>query len=149
MRYHICTSSITGKEYSLEQCIEILNPKQALFYIDRGCTIQDIYPSINYQSGKENLIFIFERSESADLYPLWLEQRGSKLKCKHPEENTDENLARIINISQVIFYLKNKAKLMKCAPVLDYRSHDAVLAFYFSKSETEKIEKQWKQSRKH
>ena len=66
-------SELTGKEYSLKNCVRIVNPLQCMFYWLSGLLPIDIYPSIDYKSGKPILVFIYDRQESKELYERWCE----------------------------------------------------------------------------
>ncbi len=144
-----CRSATTGIEYCPEDSIHLVNPKQVLFYICRGVTIQDVFPSRKYDDGEKTLVFCVNKKESHCAYQEWLVQ--TKLDASILEDisltkpSADEVF--VLNIKQVIFYLNHKAKLLGMYPIMDWRSHDPVLAFAFNKQDTKEIFHEWKQNK--
>lgn len=125
-----CTSLLTGNEYFHDDGIRILNPKQALFYIDSGVPLLDLYPSRSYQTGKKILVFVFDRKESASIYEKW--KLNLCLECTHFIEDEPGQI-RVVDIDTVITNMEHKIIPCRLGPVLDYKSGAPILAFYFSK----------------
>lgn len=141
-----CTSSYTGETYCPEDSIRIVNPKQVLFYICKGITIQDVFPSQKYQDGEETLVFTVDKRATQDAYIDW--QNTPKINktilddCDFPVLGLDE--VKILNLKQVVFYLKHDARLIRMQPIVDRVTEDPVLAFIFDKKETADIYASWK-----
>lgn len=55
-----------NQEYEIEDTVRIVNTKQAGLYIKNNIRLIDIFWS------KENLVFVFDRRESKDVYQKWL-----------------------------------------------------------------------------
>lgn len=142
-----CTSSTTGITYCPEDSIRIVNPKQILFYLCKGITIQDVFPSKQYDSGNEALVFSVDKGETREAYAQWQATSqidpaildGVELVEKGPGE------VRILNLRQVIFYLSNGARLLGVYPMKDRYTSDPVLAFAFNKQETMDVYEKWRE----
>lgn len=125
-----CTSLLTGSEYFHDDGIRILNPKQALFYLDSGVTLLDLYPSRSYQTGKKILVFVFDKKESASIYEKWKLNRH--LSCSNFIHDEPGQI-RVVDIEAVIVNMEHKIIPVRLGPVLDYKSDEPILAFYFTK----------------
>lgn len=55
-----------NQEYEIEDTVRIVNTKQAGLYIKNNIHLIDVFWS------KENLVFVFDRRESKDVYQKWL-----------------------------------------------------------------------------
>lgn len=126
-----CKSLLTGKSYFHDDGIRILNIKQALYYIDNGVELLDLYPSRSYQTGEKILVFVFNKRQSSLIYPQWKENHT--LTCQHFMDEKEDQM-RVLNIEQVIQNMENKNIPIRVGPILDYRSHEPLLAFYFEKT---------------
>lgn len=141
-----CTSSCTGQTYCPEDSIKLVNPKQVLFYICKGITIQDVFTSQKYQNGEKTLVFTVDKKASQEAYIEW--QNTPKIDktildgCEFPALGPDE--VKILNLKQVIFYLQHDADLIRMLPIVDRITEDPVLAFVFNKEETADIYASWK-----
>lgn len=139
-------SPVTDITYCPADSVHIVNPKQILFYICLGVTIQDVFPSLNYDNGEKVLVFCVDKKESQSAYRAWM--NNEKLDAsvldgfEIPEEDPDE--VRILNLRQVIFYLSNQAVPLRMVPMLDKYTGEPVLAFAFSKKDTAEIYGNWK-----
>ena len=72
----LVTSEVTGKTYDPSRCVRILNSLQACRYIKNHCLPVDIYPSIDFKTGQDVLVFLFEKSEENQrLYQLWCDHK--------------------------------------------------------------------------
>ena len=81
--YNYVHSDITGKDYLPKNVVRILNLSQVARYLYWKVELLDIYPSIDYNTGKEILCFIFDRNSSKPAYDAW---------CKRQKElNEGEN----------------------------------------------------------
>lgn len=67
----LMTSEVTGKTYNPSKCVRILNSLQACKYIKNQCLPLDIYPSIDFKTGQDVLVYLFDRDESKELYSAW------------------------------------------------------------------------------
>lgn len=68
-------SAVTGKIYQLGDAMRILNVKQAMFYMKNNVELYDMYPSQDFKTGKDVLVFIFSKSQSKPYYEQWLANR--------------------------------------------------------------------------
>ena len=68
-------SEVTGKFYPLADAMRILNVKQAMFYMKNNVELYDIYPSQDFKTGNDVLVFIFSKSQSRPYYEQWLANR--------------------------------------------------------------------------
>lgn len=69
------TSDVTGKVYDPSKVVRILNQLQACKYIKHNCLPLDIYPSIDFKTGQDVLVYIFDREQSRDLYSAWCDHK--------------------------------------------------------------------------
>lgn len=141
-----CTSPVTGITYCPEDSIHIANPKQVLFYLCKGLTIQDVFPSKNYTTGDKILVFTIDKKESQEMYKTWknnVKVNPSILEGVELKEQTPDQI-RVLNLKQVIFYLENQAQLVDVCPMQDRFTNDPVLGFVFNKTETAHIYREWK-----
>lgn len=90
-------SDVTGKTYSVESMVRIVNPKQAATYMANGIVPIDIYPS-DCQSDKSlppdyKLVFLFERNDKTrEAFRLWCEHKlGRPGDNKEIKDTTKEN----------------------------------------------------------
>lgn len=67
----LITSEVTGKTYDPSKCVRILNSLQACKYIKNQCLPLDIYPSIDFKTGQDVLVYLFDREKSKELYSAW------------------------------------------------------------------------------
>ena len=65
-------SDTTGLVYDLEDMIRIVNSKQAAAYMLHGAKLYDIYATNDFNSSEPILVFLFSKSETKELYSLWL-----------------------------------------------------------------------------
>ena len=70
-------SPFTGETYDLFNCITIMNPKQAAFYVANGVQLQDIDISEDRKTGEPVFCFLFTRDQTRDVFDAW---------CKRKEE---------------------------------------------------------------
>lgn len=67
-------SDTIGKDYAPSRVVRILNIQQAIAYIKNNVELLDLYTSFDEKTGKDVLVFIFDRQKSKWAYDLW---------CKH------------------------------------------------------------------
>lgn len=68
----LVTSEVTGKTYDPSKAVRILNSLQCAKYMKNHCYPVDIYPSIDFKTGQDVLVYIFERTdENQKLYQMW------------------------------------------------------------------------------
>ncbi len=67
----LVTSDVTGKTYDPSKCVRILNSLQACKYMKHQCLPLDMYPSIDFKTGQDVIVYIFDREESKELYSAW------------------------------------------------------------------------------
>lgn len=71
----LVTSEVTGKTYDPSKVARLINPLQVAKYMAKKCLPLDIYPSIDYKTGQDILVFIYDREESRELYSLWCDHK--------------------------------------------------------------------------
>ena len=65
------TSDATGKTYPADDTLRIVNISQAMWYIKCRVELYDIYPSKDFKTDKDILVFVFSRKGSKDAYDKW------------------------------------------------------------------------------
>lgn len=65
-------SETTGLVYDINDMIRIVNSKQAATYMMHGAKLYDIYSTKDYNTSEPILVFLFSKSETKELYNLWL-----------------------------------------------------------------------------
>lgn len=64
-------SKINGVEYSLNNVIRIIDPKQQKLYIKHLAYPIDMYVTKDLYSDNEVLVMLFNKEETRDLYIKW------------------------------------------------------------------------------
>lgn len=64
-------SDTTGKVYCASDCIRIVNLRQVVFYILHGVEILDFYPSKDFKTGENILVFLVDKKKSQEVYKMW------------------------------------------------------------------------------
>lgn len=64
-------SDTTGKVYCASDCIRIVNLRQVVFYMMHGVEILDFYPSKDFKTGENILVFLVDKKKSQEAYKLW------------------------------------------------------------------------------
>ena len=64
-------STINGIEYYTSDVVRIVNSRQAAAYLEHGAKQLDVYGSRDYKTNEPIVVFIFNRSDTKDLYDLW------------------------------------------------------------------------------
>lgn len=65
-------SDITGKEYCPNDVVRLVNVRQLLFYMRNGVEILDIYPSKDFKTNDDVLVFIVNKKDSQEAYKKWM-----------------------------------------------------------------------------
>lgn len=65
------TSGVTGRTYNLSDVVRIVNYQQAIYYMNQGVKLIDVYPSIDAKTNKPLFVYIFNRKDSHDAYDQW------------------------------------------------------------------------------
>ena len=69
-------SSLTGEFFDERDSIRIVNPKQAAFYWGKkGLKPLNIYPSQDFKTGEDIIVYIFSKSKTQEVYEEW-KKRG-------------------------------------------------------------------------
>lgn len=68
-------SDTTGKIYCAEDSVRLLNIKQVMFYMLNGIEILDFYPSKDFKTGENIMVFVVDKKASQKVYQKWLETR--------------------------------------------------------------------------
>ena len=66
------TSDTTGRTYCPEDSIRLVNFRQLLYYINHGVEILDFYPSKDFKTGEDVLVFIVDKKKSQKVYRKWM-----------------------------------------------------------------------------
>ena len=69
------TSDTTGRTYCPSDSIRLLNVRQLVFYMNHGVEILDFYPSKDFKTGEDVLVFIVDKKASQKVYKMWTEMR--------------------------------------------------------------------------
>lgn len=69
------TSDTTGRTYCPGDSIRLLNVRQLVFYMNHGVEILDFYPSKDFKTGEDVLVFIVDKKASQKAYRMWTEMR--------------------------------------------------------------------------
>ena len=65
------TSEVTHITYAVKDVVRIVNYQQAIYYINSGIPLLDIYTSIDRRSDKPIFVYIFNRADTATAYDAW------------------------------------------------------------------------------
>lgn len=68
----IFKSDFTGKEYCPNDVVRLVNVRQLLFYMRNGVEILDIYPSKDFKTNDDILVFIVNKKDSQEAYKKWM-----------------------------------------------------------------------------
>lgn len=68
----IFKSDLTGKEYCPNDVVRLVNVRQLLFYMRNGVEILDIYPSKDFKTNDDILVFIVNKKDSQEAYKKWM-----------------------------------------------------------------------------
>lgn len=64
-------SDTTGKIYSTEDVVRIVNQLQAATYMAHGAELLDVYSSRDYKTNRPTMVYIFNREATTPLYDAW------------------------------------------------------------------------------
>lgn len=64
-------SDTTGRIYYPSECVRLVNVKQLVFYMKNGVEILDFYPSKDFKTGEDVLVFIVNKKDSQEVYQMW------------------------------------------------------------------------------
>lgn len=64
-------STNTGKVYCPNDCVRIVNMRQAATYILNGVELLDVYASRDFKTNEPIMVTIFDRKESKEAYDKW------------------------------------------------------------------------------
>ena len=65
-------SDTTGKFYCANDVIRLINIKQVLFYMANGIQILDFYPSKDFKTGENIMVFLVNKKDSQRVYRKWM-----------------------------------------------------------------------------
>lgn len=65
-------SDLTGKEYCPSDVVRLVNVRQLLFYMNHNVEILDIYPSKDFKTNEDILVFIVNKKDSQEVYKKWM-----------------------------------------------------------------------------
>lgn len=66
-------SDTTRKIYYPSECIRLVNMRQLLFYMKHGVEILDFYPSKDFKTNEDVLVFVVNKKKSQKVYQMWQE----------------------------------------------------------------------------
>lgn len=64
-------SSLHPRPYFLKEVCRIIDPKQHMLYVKNGKRPIDMYTSVDFNNGKDIVVYVYLREETADVYELW------------------------------------------------------------------------------
>lgn len=64
-------SESTRREYVPSECVRLTNMKQWALYMNMGVEILDFYPSKDFKTGKDIMVFIVNKKDSQEAYKVW------------------------------------------------------------------------------
>ena len=64
-------SNLNPKDYTTNESVRIINPKQQLLYIKNSVYPIDIYTSIDERTSNGVLVMIFLKEETTEVYKKW------------------------------------------------------------------------------
>lgn len=67
-------SETTGRTYYPDDCVRLVNPRQMCFYMNHGIEIVDFYPSKDFKTGNDVVVFLVRKDDSKEVYKLWKER---------------------------------------------------------------------------
>lgn len=76
-------SDTTGQRYDLDDAIRIVNLQQSIWYLKNNVKLYDVYPSKDFKTNRDIVVFIFSRKASKDAYDKW---------CKYETDNLGANM---------------------------------------------------------
>lgn len=65
-------SDTTGKTYYPSDVVRLINIRQLLYYMNLGVEILDFYPSKDFKTGEDILVFIVNKKDSQKAYRKWM-----------------------------------------------------------------------------
>lgn len=65
-------SNLKPRSYTLKEVCRVVDQKQKTLYIKHGVYPIDIYSSVDFDTGRDITVYVFLRSETKELYELWL-----------------------------------------------------------------------------
>ena len=68
-------SDTTGRIYCASDVIRIINVRQAVFYMKNGVEILDFYPSEDFKTGEDVMVFLVNKKDTQEVYQKWLGMR--------------------------------------------------------------------------
>lgn len=68
-------SDTTGRIYCANDVVRLVNIKQILFYMKNGIEILDFYPSQDFKTGEDVMVFLVNKKDSQEVYQKWQEMR--------------------------------------------------------------------------
>lgn len=71
-------SEFTGKEYCPTRCVRLINTSQVAFFWSRGALPVDIYASVDFNTEKPILVYIFEKDATRELYEEWKNRKNEE-----------------------------------------------------------------------
>lgn len=68
----LVTSDTTGKTYCPSDCVRLVNIKQWIFYMKHNVEILDFYPSVDFKTGQDVMVYIVNKYDSQEAYKKWM-----------------------------------------------------------------------------
>ena len=72
-------SDTTGRTYCPSDCLRLCNLKQLCFYMTKGVEILDIYPSKDFKTGEDIIVYVVNKKESQKAYKEWQESKNNNV----------------------------------------------------------------------
>lgn len=68
-------SDTTRRYYEPSKVIRLLNMKQMAYYMNHGIEILDFYPSKDFKTDEDIMVYVVSRDESNPVYEKWLKHK--------------------------------------------------------------------------
>ena len=68
-------SDTTGRIYCASDVIRLINLRQVVYYMKNGIEILDFYPSKDFKTGEDVMVFLVNKKDSQEIYQKWLDMR--------------------------------------------------------------------------
>lgn len=66
----------TGRTYNPHDVVRLVNTKQVCFYMKHGVELVDIYPSKDFKTNEDILVFVVNKHNTQEVYKMWMDNRN-------------------------------------------------------------------------
>lgn len=92
MNINEITGGLSGKVYDADDAIKIISPWQIAFYWKHGIKPLDIFPSTDHRTGEPILVGVFLKSETKEIYDLWMTEVQKKRELRELRESRESGI---------------------------------------------------------